>query len=135
MSDNDLGRAGRAGIDVSACGITTYGNTANAVPNFLCNLTTLQGKFFWPKLLTNDDNTGIMIEERKRELNMRKSVSVKSFTRSLPPIYTHDFIVRMKDGKAYRLSRCSSDRQAYETMRSNGFDTKDIVRVDIAPKK
>lgn len=66
---------------------------------------------------------------------MKKSVSVKSFTRSLPPIYTHDFIVRMKDGKAYRLYRCGSDRQAYEYMRSQGFDTKEIVRVDIAPKK
>jgi hypothetical protein len=66
---------------------------------------------------------------------MRESVSVESFTRSLPPIYIHDFIVRMKDGKAYRLSRCGSDRQAYAIMRSNGFDTKEIVRVDIAPKK
>ena len=114
----DLAQGGRAAFDVSAYAITTYDNTANTVPNFLYNLTTLQGKFFWSTLLTNDDNSGMMIEERKRELNMRESVSVKSFTRSLPPIYTHDFIVRMKDGKAYKLSRCSSDRQAYETMRS-----------------
>jgi hypothetical protein len=66
---------------------------------------------------------------------MRKSVSVNSFIQTLQPIYTHDFIVRMNDGKAYKLSRCSSDRQAYEIMRSHGFDTKEIVRVDITPKK
>jgi hypothetical protein len=66
---------------------------------------------------------------------MEKSVSVKSFTRSLPPIYTHDFIVRMKDGKAYKLSRCGSNRQAYEIMRSNGFDAKEIVRVDAVAKR
>lgn len=75
MSDNDLGRARRAGFDVSGCEVKTYDN-----------LTTLQGKFFWSKLLTNDDNTGIMIEERKRELKMEKVTSVNGFIGSLPRI-------------------------------------------------
>lgn len=82
-----------------------------------------------------DDNSDIMIEERKRELKMRESVSVDSFIGSLPPIYTHDHIVHMKNGKAYRVYRCGSDRAVYAYMRSQGFDTKEIVRVDITPKK
>ena len=67
---------------------------------------------------------------------MRESVSVDSFIGSLPPIYTHDHIVHMKNGKAYRVYRCGSDRAVYEYMRSQGFDTKEIVRVDlVAPKR
>jgi len=71
----DLRQGRPAGIDVSTCGITIYDN-----------LTALQGKFFWPKLLTNDDNTSIMIEERKRELKMEKVTSVNGFIGSLPRI-------------------------------------------------
>jgi hypothetical protein len=41
----------------------------------------------------------------------------------------------MKNGKAYRVYRCGSDRAVYAYMRSQGFDTKEIVRVDITPKK
>jgi hypothetical protein len=77
-----------------------------------------------------------MVEERKREFKMRESVSVDSFIGSLPPIYTHDHIVHMKNGKTYRVYRCGSDRAVYEYMRSQGFDTKEIVRVDlVAPKR
>lgn len=66
---------------------------------------------------------------------MEKSVSVNGFIGSLPPIYVHDHLVRMKNGKAYRVYRCSCDREVYEYMRSKGFDTKEIVSVDlVAPK-
>lgn len=42
----------------------------------------------------------------------------------------------MKNGKAYRVYRCGSDRAVYQYMRSQGFDTKEIVRVDlVAPKR
>jgi len=67
---------------------------------------------------------------------MRESVSVDSFIGSLPPIYTHDHIVRMANGKAYRVTRCGSDAAVYAHMRRHGFDTKEIVRVDlVAPKR
>lgn len=66
---------------------------------------------------------------------MRKSVSVNSFIGSLPPIYTHDHIVHMRDGKAYRVYRQSSDYGVYEYMRSQGFDPKNIVRIDLVPCK
>ena len=66
---------------------------------------------------------------------MRESVSVDNFIGSLPPVYTHDHIVHMKNGKAYRVYRCSSDRAVYEYMSSNGFDTKEIVKIDIVAKR
>ena len=66
---------------------------------------------------------------------MQKSFSVKSFTGSLPPIYTHDHIVHMKNGKAYRVYRCGSDGAVYRYMRSQGFDTTQIVRIDLAEPK
>lgn len=64
---------------------------------------------------------------------MRQSVA--QFTSSLPPIFTHDHVVHMKDGKAYRVYRQSSDYGVYEYMRSQGFDTKDIARIDLVPAK
>jgi hypothetical protein len=41
----------------------------------------------------------------------------------------------MKNGKAYRVYRCGSDRAVYAYMRSVGFDTKEIVRIDLVAKK
>lgn len=75
---------------------------------------------------------GIRKKERKK---MEKSTSVNSFIRSLPPVYTHDNIVHMKNGKAYRVYRCGSLGAVYRYMRSQGFDTNDIVRVDLVPAK
>ena len=72
---------------------------------------------------------------RKRELDMRKSVSVQNFTKSLPPIFTKDHMVYMKNGKVYRVYRQSSDYGVHEYMRSQGFDPKDIVRIDLVPAK
>jgi len=116
LSDKDLRFAGRAGIDVSACGITTYDNTANAVPNFLCNLTTLQGKFFWPKLLTNDDNRCIMVTERKRELKMEKVTSVNGFIGSLPKIRKRKIWSVIIDGKVVQGVGATDNRE--ETARA-----------------
>lgn len=70
---------------------------------------------------------------RKRELDMRQSVA--QFTNSLPPIFTKDHLVYMKNGKVYRVYRQSSDYGVYEYMRSQGFDTKNIVRIDLVPCK
>ena len=70
---------------------------------------------------------------RKRELDMRQSVA--QFTKSLPPIYTHDHIVHMNNGKAYRVYRQASDYAVHEYMRSQGFDPKNIVRIDLVPAK
>jgi hypothetical protein len=64
---------------------------------------------------------------------MRQSVA--QFTKSLPPIYTHDHIVHMKDGKAYRVYRQASNYGVHEYMRSQGFDPKNIVRIDLVPSK
>jgi len=62
-------------------------------------------------------------------------MNINTFTESLKPVYIHDHLVHMKNGKAYRVYRCGSDRAVYEYMSSNGFDTKEIVRIDIvAPK-
>ena len=72
---------------------------------------------------------------RKRELDMRKSVSVQNFTKSLQPIFTHDHIVHMNNGKAYRVYRQASDYAVHEYMRSQGFDPKNIVRIDLVPAK
>ena len=66
---------------------------------------------------------------------MRKSVSVSDFTRSLPPIYSHDHMVYMRNGKVYRVYRQSSDYGVHEYMRSQGFDPKNIVRIDLVPSK
>lgn len=66
---------------------------------------------------------------------MQKSVSVNSFTKSLKPIYIYDHLVHMSNGKAYRVYRCGCDREVYEYMRSVGFDTKEIVRIDLVAKK
>lgn len=67
---------------------------------------------------------------------MEKSVSVQSVVRSLRPIYTHDHIVYMNNGKAYRVYRCDSDHAVHQYMRSKGFDTKEIIRIDlVAPQK
>ena len=66
---------------------------------------------------------------------MQKSVSVKSFTRSLPSIYLYDHVVRMKNGESYRVFRCGSDAAVYAYMRSLGYDPKDIMSVQtVAPK-
>ena len=62
-------------------------------------------------------------------------MNIKTFTESLKPIYTHDHVVHMKNGKAYRVYRCGSDRAVYEYMRSQGFDTKEIVKIDLVAKK
>ena len=62
-------------------------------------------------------------------------MNIKTFTESLKPIYIYDHLVHMKNGKAYRVYRCGSDRAVYEYMRSQGFDTKEIVKVDLIPKK
>lgn len=81
------------------------------------------------------DNTKIsgIIKKRKKE---KKKMNIKTFTKSLKPIYIYDHIVHMKNGKAYRVYRCSSDNAVHEYMRSKGFDTKDIVRIDlVTPKK
>ena len=59
-------------------------------------------------------------------------MNIKTFTESLPPIYTHDHVVHMSNGKAYRVYRCGSHRAVYAYMRSQGFDTKEIVRIDLA---
>jgi hypothetical protein len=72
---------------------------------------------------------------RKRELDMRKSVSVQNFTKSLPPIFTHDHMVYMNNGKVYRVYRQSSDYGVHEYMRSQGFDPKNIARIDLVPAK
>lgn len=66
---------------------------------------------------------------------MEKSTTVNSFIRSLPPVYTHDNVVHMKNGKSYRVYRCGSLGAVYRYMRSQGFDTNDIVRVDLVPAK
>ena len=100
MSDNDLGRAGRAGFDVSGCGVKTYDN-----------LTTLQGKFFWSKLLTNDDNIDIMIEERKRELKMEKVTSVNGFIGSLPKIRKRKIWSVTIDGKVVQGVSANDNRK------------------------
>lgn len=62
-------------------------------------------------------------------------MEIKTFTKSLPRIYTHDHIVHMQNGDAYRVYRCSCDREVYEYMRSKGFNTKEIVRVDLVASK
>jgi hypothetical protein len=63
-------------------------------------------------------------------------MNIKTFTESLKPIYIYDHLVHMKNGKAYRVYRCGSDRAVYAYMRSQGFDTKEIVRIDlVTPKK
>ena len=72
---------------------------------------------------------------RKRELKMEKSVSVQSFTNSLPPIFTKDHMVYMKNGKVYRVYRQSSDYGVHEYMRSQGFDPCDIVTIRVVPTK
>ena len=75
----------------------------------------------------------LSFEQLKKE--KRKKMNIKSFTDSLQPIYTHDHIVHMSNGKAYRVYRCDSDRAVYAYMRSQGFDNKKIVRIDlVAPK-
>ena len=66
---------------------------------------------------------------------MRKSVSVQDFTRSLPPIYSHDHLVSMRNGKVYRVYRQSSDYGVHEYMRSQGFDPCDIVSIRVVPTK
>lgn len=66
---------------------------------------------------------------------MRKSTSVNSFTNSLPPIFTHDHMVYMNNGKVYRVYRQASDYAVHEYMRSQGFDPKNIVRIDLVPAK
>jgi hypothetical protein len=66
---------------------------------------------------------------------MQKSFSVNSFTNSLPPIFTHDHMVYMNNGKVYRVYRQSSDYGVHEYMRSQGFDPKNIVRIDLVPAK
>lgn len=66
---------------------------------------------------------------------MRKCVSVTEFTKSLPPIYSHDHMVYMRDGKVYRVYRQSSDYGVHEYMRSQGFDPKNIVKIDLVPTK
>ena len=63
-------------------------------------------------------------------------MNIKTFTKSLKPIYIYDHIVHMQNGKAYRVYRCNSDNAVHEYMRSQGFDTKEIVRIDlVTPKK
>ena len=62
-------------------------------------------------------------------------MNIKTFTESLQPIYTHNHVVYMKNGKAYNVYRCGSDRAVYEYMRSQGFDTKEIVKIDIVSPK
>jgi hypothetical protein len=74
-------------------------------------------------------------EEKRRKKEKRKKMNIKTFTESLKPIYTHDHVVHMKNGKAYRVYRCGSDRAVYEYMRSVGFDTKEIVKIDLVAKK
>ena len=66
---------------------------------------------------------------------MRESVSVNSFIGSLPPIFTNDHMVYMKNGKVYRVYRQASDYAVHEYMRSQGFDPKNIVRIDLVPAK
>lgn len=66
---------------------------------------------------------------------MEKSVSVNSFLGSLPPVYVYDHLVRMQNGKAYRVYGCGSDRAVYQYMRSQGFNTKEIVRIDLVDPK
>lgn len=66
---------------------------------------------------------------------MEKSVSVDSVIGSLPRICTHDNLVHMSNGKIYRVYRCSCDREVYEYMRSVGFDTKEIVKIELVPPK
>ena len=62
-------------------------------------------------------------------------MNIKTFTESLQPIYTHDHIVHMSNGKAYRVYRCGSHAAVYQYMRSQGFDAKEIVQIDlVAPK-
>ena len=74
-------------------------------------------------------------EEKRRKKEKRKKMNIKTFTESLKPVYTHDHVVHMKNGKAYRVYRCGSDRAVYEYMRSVGFDTKEIVKIDLVAKK
>lgn len=66
---------------------------------------------------------------------MRKSVSVNSVIRSLPPIYSHDHLVYMRDGRVFRVYRQSSDYGVHEYMRSQGFDPCDIVSIRVVPTK
>ncbi|NDH09425.1 MAG: hypothetical protein EBY16_07420 [Gammaproteobacteria bacterium] len=74
-----------------------------------------------------------IIKKRKKE---KKKMNIKTFTKSLKPIYIYDHIVHMQNGKAYRVYRCNSDNAVHEYMRSQGFDTKEIVRIDlVTPKK
>jgi len=66
---------------------------------------------------------------------MRKPISVNDFIGSLPPIFSHDHLVYMKNGKVYRVYRQSSDYGVHEYMRIQGFDPKDIVRIDLVPAR
>jgi hypothetical protein len=77
----------------------------------------------------------IEVEKEEKEERKRKKMNIKTFTESLQPIYIHDHMVHMKNGKAYRVYRCGSDRAVYEYMRSVGFDTKEIVKIDLVAKK
>jgi hypothetical protein len=72
---------------------------------------------------------------KRRKKEKRKKMNIKTFTESLKPIYIYDHLVHMKNGKAYRVYRCGSDRAVYEYMRSQGFDTKEIVKIDLVAKK
>lgn len=60
---------------------------------------------------------------------------INTLIKSLPKVYTHDHIVHMSNGKAYRVYRCGSDAAVYNYMRREGFDTKQIVRIDLVPAK
>lgn len=72
---------------------------------------------------------------KRRKKEKRKKMNIKTFTESLKPIYIYDHLVHMKNGKAYRVYHCGSDRAVYAYMRSQGFDTKEIVKIDLVAKK
>ena len=66
---------------------------------------------------------------------MEKVTHVNDFIASLPKIYTHEHIVRMKDGKSYKIRNCGSDAAVYNRMKKYGYNVKEIVRVDIVSVK
>jgi hypothetical protein len=65
---------------------------------------------------------------------MEKITNVNEMLATLPKITTHDHAVTMVNGKRYRVYGCFNHAQVYKYMRSQGFNAKDIVSVDLIAK-